>query len=570
MEKWVVCAKRADFQKISQEFGIDPVIARLIRNRDVEGTENIRSYLYGTLKELPSPWLLKDMDKAVEILQEKIKEHRKIRIIGDYDIDGVTSTCILLKGFQRLGADADTYIPDRIKDGYGIHEQLIQKAVEDGIDTIVTCDNGIAASAEIADAKERGLTVVITDHHDIPFQETENGKEWIIPPADAVINPKQADCAYPNKNLCGAVVAWKLIWALYEKNGISQSEVLDFTELAAVATVGDVMDLQGENRIIVKEGLRQLSATHTPGLRALIRANNLDGAEITAYHVGFVLGPCINASGRLDTAARSLELLCETNEEKAAELAGDLLALNQSRKAMTEKGKEEAIRLIEETGLNEDRVLVVYLPDFHESLAGIIAGRIREKYHKPVFVLTKGENSVKGSGRSIEAYSMYEEMVKCGDLLIQFGGHPMAAGLSIEEKNVELFRKQLNANCTLTEEELRPKIVIDVPMPVSYLSRELTEQLKILEPFGKGNTKPIFAQKGLRVLNLRIFGKNQNVAKMKLEDQTGMQMDAVYFGEAEKFADFVRQQEEISVTYYPEINVYQGRETLQVVIRNYC
>lgn len=570
MEKWVVCAKRADFQKISQEFGIDPVIARLIRNRDVEGTENIRSYLYGTLKELPSPWLLKDMDKAVEILQEKIKEHRKIRIIGDYDIDGVTSTCILLKGFQRLGADADTYIPDRIKDGYGIHEQLIQKAVEDGIDTIVTCDNGIAASAEIADAKERGLTVVITDHHDIPFQETENGKEWIIPPADAVINPKQADCAYPNKNLCGAVVAWKLIWALYEKNGISQSEVLDFTELAAVATVGDVMDLQGENRIIVKEGLRQLSATHTPGLRALIRANNLDGAEITTYHVGFVLGPCINASGRLDTAARSLELLCETNEEKAAELAGDLLALNQSRKAMTEKGKEEAIRLIEETGLNEDRVLVVYLPDCHESLAGIIAGRIREKYHKPVFVLTKGENSVKGSGRSIEAYSMYEEMVKCGDLLIQFGGHPMAAGLSIEEKNVELFRKQLNANCTLTEEELRPKIVIDVPMPVSYLSRELTEQLKILEPFGKGNTKPIFAQKGLRVLNLRIFGKNQNVAKMKLEDQTGMQMDAVYFGEAEKFADFVRQQEEISVTYYPEINVYQGRETLQVVIRNYC
>jgi single-stranded-DNA-specific exonuclease len=558
MGKWVVCAKRADFQKISQEFGIDPVIARLIRNRDVEGTENIRSYLYGTLKELPSPWLLKDMDKAVEILQEKIKEHRKIRIIGDYDIDGVTSTCILLKGFQRLGADADTYIPDRIKDGYGIHEQLIQKAVEDGIDTIVTCDNGIAASAEIADAKERGLTVVITDHHDIPFQETENGKEWIIPPADAVINPKQADCAYPNKNLCGAVVAWKLIWALYEKNGISQSEVLDFTELAAVATVGDVMDLQGENRIIVKEGLRQLSATHTPGLRALIRANNLDGAEITAYHVGFVLGPCINASGRLDTAARSLELLCETNEEKAAELAGDLLALNQSRKAMTEKGKEEAIRLIEETGLNEDRVLVVYLPDCHESLAGIIAGRIREKYHKPVFVLTKGENSVKGSGRSIEAYSMYEEMVKCGDLLIQFGGHPMAAGLSIEEKNVELFRKQLNANCTLTEEELRPKIVIDVPMPVSYLSRELTEQLKILEPFGKGNTKPIFAQKGLRVLNLRIFGKNQNVAKMKLEDQTGMQMDAVYFGEAEKFADFVRQQEEISVTYYPEINVYQG------------
>ena len=570
MEKWVVCAKRADFQKISQEFGIDPVIARLIRNRDVEGTENIRSYLYGTLKELPSPWLLKDMDKAVELLQEKIKEHRKIRIIGDYDIDGVTSTCILLKGFQRLGADADTYIPDRIKDGYGIHEQLIQKAVEDGIDTIVTCDNGIAASAEIADAKERGLTVVITDHHDIPFQETENGKEWIIPPADAVINPKQADCAYPNKNLCGAVVAWKLIWALYEKNGISQSEVLDFTELAAVATVGDVMDLQGENRIIVKEGLRQLSATHTPGLRALIRANNLDGAEITAYHVGFVLGPCINASGRLDTAARSLELLCETNEEKAAELAGDLLALNQSRKAMTEKGKEEAIRLIEETGLNEDRVLVVYLPDCHESLAGIIAGRIREKYHKPVFVLTKGENSVKGSGRSIEAYSMYEELVKCRDLLIQFGGHPMAAGLSMAEENIERFRKKLNENCTLSEHDLMPKVMIDVPMPISYLTETLTEELKVLEPFGKGNTKPLFAQKNLRVSKLRIFGKNRNVAKMTLTDADGVWKDAVFFGEVDEFAEFVSVHDTISVTYYPEINEYQGRRTLQIVIRNYC
>ena len=582
MGKWVVCAKRADFQKISQEFGIDPVIARLIRNRDVEGTENIRSYLYGTLKELPSPWLLKDMDKAVEILQEKIKEHRKIRIIGDYDIDGVTSTCILLKGFQRLGADADTYIPDRIKDGYGIHEQLIQKAVEDGIDTIVTCDNGIAASAEIADAKERGLTVVITDHHDIPFQETENGKEWIIPPADAVINPKQADCAYPNKNLCGAVVAWKLIWALYEKNGISQSEVLDFTELAAVATVGDVMDLQGENRIIVKEGLRQLSATHTPGLRALIRANNLDGAEITAYHVGFVLGPCINASGRLDTAARSLELLCETNEEKAAELAGDLLALNQSRKAMTEKGKEEAIRLIEETGLNEDRVLVVYLPDCHESLAGIIAGRIREKYHKPVFVLTKGENSVKGSGRSIEAYSMYEEMVKCGDLLIQFGGHPMAAGFSLKEADIDAFRRKLNEVCTLTEEELRPKVVIDVPMPISYITERLVNQLGCLEPFGKGNEKPVFADRNLVIERLRICGKEGRVFQMKVRNAAGVSMDAVYFGDAEdlllplaeKYGKVVAQdtlagrcvhEAALHFTYYPEMDHYY--ETPRIKLR---
>ena len=570
MEKWMVYAKKADFQGIGRKFGIDPVIARLIRNRDVDGEEAIQSYLHGTLEELPSPWLMKDIGKAVEILRTKIAENKKIRIIGDYDIDGVTATCILLKGLKRLGAQADTCIPDRIKDGYGLHEQLIDQAAEDEIDTIVTCDNGIAAAGEIADARRRGMTVVLTDHHDVPFRDSENGREWIIPCANAVINPKQQDCSYPNKNICGAVVAWKLIWALYEKAGIDKSEILDFTELAAIATVGDVMDLQGENRIIVKHGLRQLASTLRPGLQALIRVNNLEGAEITAYHVGFVLGPCINASGRLDTATRALALLCAEKREEAEKLAGDLYDLNQSRKAMTEQGKERAIEEIEIRGLNKDRVLVVYLSECHESLAGIIAGRIRELYHKPAFVLTKAENGVKGSGRSIEAYSMYEELVKCSDLLTQFGGHPMAAGLSIEEKNVELFRKQLNANCTLTEEELRPKIVIDVPMPVSYLSRELTEQLKILEPFGKGNTKPIFAQKGLRVLNLRIFGKNQNVAKMKLEDQTGMQMDAVYFGEAEKFADFVRQQEEISVTYYPEINVYQGRETLQVVIRNYC
>ena len=570
MERWVVAAKRADFTAIGKEFGIDPVIARLIRNRDVQDREEIRRYLHGTVEELASPHLMKDVDKAVEILRNKIKEKKRIRIIGDYDIDGVVSTFILIKGLKRVGALADTYIPDRVADGYGIHEHLIERAVNDGIDVIVTCDNGIAAYNEIAMAKEKGMTVIITDHHEIPYKETEDGRELILPPADAIVNPKQPDCNYPEKRLCGAVVALKLVTALYEACGIPEKELEDFLELGAIATVGDVMDLQGENRILVKEGLKRLSHTSNKGLRELIRANGLEDGPITAYHVGFVLGPCINASGRLDTAARSLKLFCAETEEEAAKLAGDLTALNQSRKALTEEGKEEAIRIVEETEIGQDRVLVIYLPDCHESLAGIIAGRIREKYHKPVFVLTKGENSVKGSGRSIEAYSMYEEMVKCGDLLIQFGGHPMAAGLSIEEKNVELFRKQLNANCTLTEEELRPKIVIDVPMPVSYLSRELTEQLKILEPFGKGNTKPIFAQKGLRVLNLRIFGKNQNVAKMKLEDQTGMQMDAVYFGEAEKFADFVRQQEEISVTYYPEINVYQGRETLQVVIRNYC
>ena len=570
MEKWMIYSKKADFQKIAEKFGIDPVIARLIRNRDVQDMEDIRFYLHGTLKELPSPWKMKDIDKAVEILKKKITQKKRIRIIGDYDIDGVTATCILLKGLSRLGADVDTYIPDRVKDGYGMHEQLIDKALEDRVDTILTCDNGIAAAEEIAYARKEGITVIITDHHDVPFRDTENGRMWIIPEADAVINPKQSDCPYPNKNICGAVVAWKLIWALYEASGIEKNEIWDFLEFAAIATVGDVMDLQGENRIIVKEGLKKLSNTSYKGLKALIRVNNLEGAEITAYHVGFVLGPCINASGRLDTAARALELLCADNLEMAMKLADDLYDLNQSRKAMTEQGKEQAIQTIENSQMNEDRVLVVYLSECHESLAGIIAGRIREVYNKPVFVLTKSSEGVKGSGRSIEAYSMYEELVKCRDLLTQFGGHPMAAGLSMEEKNVEAFRRRLNENCTLTEQELIPKIMIDVPMPISYLTKQLTEQLKVLEPFGKGNTKPLFAQKNLRAMGIRILGRNRNVAKMLLMDEHGNKIDAVYFGEASEFVTFVQTHETISVTYYPEINVYQGRETLQIVIKNYC
>ena len=570
MEKWMVYNKKADFQKIGSEFGIDPVIARLIRNRDIQDMKEIRSYLYGTLAEIPSPWKMKDMERAVQILQKKITQKKKIRIIGDYDIDGVTATCILLKGLKRLNANVDTYIPDRVKDGYGMHEQLIDKALEDGIDTILTCDNGIAAAAEIEYAKKEGLTVIVTDHHDIPFRDTEDGRIWIIPKADAVVNPKQNDCLYPNKNICGAVVAWKLIWASYERLGIDSDEIWDFLELAAIATVGDVMDLQGENRIIVKEGLKKLSSTSFEGLKALICVNNLEGAEITAYHVGFVIGPCINASGRLDTAARSLELLLADNMEDAMKLADDLYDLNQSRKAMTEQGKGQAIQSIEENNLGKDRVLVVYLPDCHESLAGIIAGRIREAYNKPVFVLTKGADGVKGSGRSIEAYSMYEELVKCSDLLTQFGGHPMAAGLSMEEKNVELFRRRLNDNCTLTEQDLIPKIMIDVPMPISYLSKKLTEQLKVLEPFGKGNSKPLFAQKNLRAVGIRVLGRNRNVAKMLLIDENGIKMDAVYFGEAQEFVDFVQAHDTISVTYYPEINVFQGRENLQVVIKNYC
>lgn len=570
MEKWVVAAKKADFNLIGRQFHIDPVIARLIRNRDVVGEEKIKEYLLGTIDTLPSPWLMKDMKKAVDILEKKIQQEAKIRIIGDYDIDGVTSTYILLKGLTRIGANVDTYIPDRVADGYGIHEHLIDRAESDKIDTIVTCDNGIAASAEIQMAKEKGMTVIVTDHHEIPYREENGERRVILPPADAILNPKQCDCLYPNKNLCGAVVAFKYITALYERFNIQKKELEDYYELVAIATVGDVMDLQGENRILVKEGLRRLPNTKNKGLQELIRANNLEDSKITAYHIGFVLGPCINASGRLDTAARSLALLNAPTKEEAAKLAGDLTALNQSRKALTEKGKEDAIQLIETTELKNDRVLVVYLPECHESLAGIIAGRLREKYHKPAFVLTRGEKCAKGSGRSIESYSMYDELVKCADLMVQFGGHPMAAGLSIEEENIEKFREQLNQNCTLTEEDLRPKIVIDVAMPISYITKELVEQISLLEPFGKGNVKPIFAQKGLRVLDSNIIGKNKNVVKLKLLDPQGAIIEGIYFGEADDFMNFIREKDSISVTYYPEINRFRGRESLQIIIQNYC
>lgn len=570
MEKWFVSAKKADFKEIGRQFDIDPVIARLIRNRDVTGAKAIQEYLRGTIQDIPGPELLKGMKEATSILKQKIREKKKIRIIGDYDIDGVTATYILIKGLERLGARADTYIPDRITDGYGIHMPLIYKALEDGVDTIVTCDNGIAASKEIGFAKEKGLTVIVTDHHEVPFIEDNGEKTYILPPADAVINTKQLGCPYPNKNLCGAVVAMKLIWALYDDSHIPETEKEEFLELAAIATVGDVMDLQGENRILVKEGLKRLPYTKNKGLQALIRVTGLEGSRISSYHIGFVLGPCINASGRLDTAARSLRLLQCEDAGEAARLAGDLKALNDSRKALTEKGKDAAIQLIESTDLKNDPVLVVYLPECHESLAGIIAGRIREKYNRPVFVLTKGEKGVKGSGRSIQQYSMFEELVKCGDLLDQYGGHPMAAGLSLPEENVSLLRKRLNEQCNLKEEDLIPKVIIDVPMPISYISTKLVEQLSLLEPFGKGNTKPLFAQKNVKAINSRVIGKNHNVTKLQLMDEQGYVIEAVYFGNIPEFMDFLSARDKISVTYYPEINRYQGRETLQVIIQNYC
>ena len=569
MEKWVMAAKKADFNQIGQQFHIDPVIARLIRNRDVIGDEKIREYLLGTVNELPSPWLMKDMKKAVDILEKKIQQKVKIRIIGDYDIDGVMSTYILLESLRGLGCDVDMMIPNRITDGYGINEHLIEQAWQEGRDTIITCDNGIAAVTQIRKAKDLGMTVIVTDHHEVPFEDLEGERKEILPPADAIVNPKQKACSYPFAGLCGAVVAMKVMEALYEKMAPEVDLVDKMLPFAGIATIGDVMDLQDENRILVKEGLQRLHHTTNLGLQELIRVNNLEPENISPYHIGFILGPCLNASGRLDTAKRALQLLLADSREEAAVLAGDLKNLNESRKEMTAQGLEKAIEQVESTSMMEDTVLVVFLPECHESLAGIIAGRLRERYHKPSFVLTRGEEGVKGSGRSIESYSMYEKLCECKEYLTKFGGHPMAAGLSLEEENVERFRRKLNEQSGLTEEDLVEKVTIDVPMPIHYIRKDLVQELSLLEPFGKGNEKPLFAQKNLWISQMRVFGKNRNVVKMRLTDENGYPMDGVYFGNGDEFAEEGRGKRKISIVYYPDINMYQGRESLQVIIRHY-
>lgn len=584
MEKWFVINKGADFAGIAKRFGISPVTARLIRNREVMGDEAIARYLKGGIGELYDPHLLLDSDRLTDILVQKISEQKKIRVIGDYDIDGVMSTYILYKGITRCGGSVDFQIPDRMKDGYGINDHLIEQSDEAGIDTIITCDNGIAAIGEIAHAKSLGMTVLVTDHHEIPYTEERGERHYKRSEADAIVNPKQMECTYPYKNLCGAAVAWKVIQILYEKCDIAVEESYDFLENVAFATVGDVMDLTDENRILVREGLKRIHTTMNPGMRALILQNKLEPEQISSYHFGFVLGPCINASGRLETAKIALNLFLQEDVKKASEIAAELVDLNAQRKDMTAEGVELAMQQVEE-GNTGEKVLVVYLPDVHESLAGIIAGRIRETCHKPTFVLTKSEDGVKGSGRSIEAYSMYEELCKCQELFTKFGGHPMAAGLSLPEANVEIFREKINACCGLTEEDFIPKIKIDIPMPVDYPDIPLVNELLLLEPFGKANVKPQFADKNLGIDRAVVVGKNQNVLKLTLKTERGKSISAVYFGDVEEFREYYGRKYgenevqqaflgrtnaiRMSVIYYPEINRYQGNESIQIVIKNY-
>ena len=585
MERWVLLRKGADFEAIGKKYQISPRLACLIRNRDVIGEEAVDRYLNGTISDLYDGMLMKDMDKAIDILKEKILEDKKIRVIGDYDIDGVNATYILLEGLERLGADVDSDIPDRISDGYGLNRHLVERAYEAGVDTLITCDNGIAAADEIAYGKEMGMTVIVTDHHEVPFDEQDGEKRYRIPPADAVMDPKQPDCLYPFKGLCGAAVAYKLMEALWESMGKDSADLDDLIENVAIATIGDVMDLEDENRIFVKEGLQMLRRTKNPGLKALIECTGIDKNSLNSYHIGFVLGPCINASGRLDTAKRALELLRAGTQKEADILAGDLKALNDSRKDMTEEAVKQAEEQVETTTISKDKVLVVYLPDCHESLAGIVAGRIRENYYKPVFVLTDAEEGVKGSGRSIDGYHMYEELNKCKELLTKFGGHRLAAGLSLPKENVGKFREMLNKNCTLTEEEMKEKVTIDMEMPFGCVTEGLVKELELLEPFGKGNTKPVFAARDVTLLGARILGKNRNVLKLQVQDVNGCRIEAMLFHHADDFLGKLEEQYgkteveallngrgrqiRISMTYYPDINEYMGKKTPQIVVTHY-
>ncbi len=576
-EKWVVSAKKDDFAAISEKFGIDQVTARLIRNRGVIGVNAVQEYLYGSLSSLPDPYLLLGCQNAAELILQKIREHKKIRIIGDYDIDGVFSTYIFYCSLKRLGADVDYAIPDRIKDGYGLNFSLVENAFESGTDTILTCDNGISAISEISLAKKYNMTVIVTDHHE-PMD--------CLPEADVIVNPHQPHCNYPYKNLCGSAVAWKVVCALFRLSGLPSKEAENLIPYVGFATVGDVMPLTGENRILVKEGLRRLQHTENLGLLALMRSCELQPEQITSYHIGYVLGPCINAAGRLSSALLPLELLLTQDESRATNIADQLSNLNQQRKSMTQEAVDQACSLIEnDTSFQKDRVLVIYLQSCHESIAGIVAGKIREIYYKPTFIITDSQDICKGSGRSIPSYSMFDEMKICEDLYLKFGGHPMAAGFSLEKKNITKMRQRLNEACALTDDDLTKEISIDVPMPIDYISEKVVRELSLLEPTGTGNEKPLFAEHSIQILSARIIGKKQNTIKMRICNQKGCKMDALYFGDPNTFRTYLEEHYSkqsvqnlflgkkaeiyLDLAYYPSINEYRGVKSLEIVIQSY-
>lgn len=575
MQNWRLLNKKADFHSIAEKFHVHEVIARLLVNRNITEDAAIEAYLSPSKNQLHDPFLMKDMEKACALLVKRIAEGKKIRVIGDYDVDGIVSTFLLWDGLRKCGANLDYQIPDRIKDGYGINRNMIEEAKQDEVHIILTCDNGIAAWKEIAYAKECGIEVIITDHHDIPEQ---------IPQAEAVVDPKQKDCEYPYKNLCGAVVALKLVEGVYRLLN-KESPLEEYLEYAALATICDVVELNGENRIIVKLGLNKFKFSNNAGLLGLISEYEISKDQINTYHLGYLIGPCLNASGRLDCAEKGLELLCCTDSENAKLQAAELVQLNKRRKIMTEQGVKDAGQIVEKTELKQDYILVVYLPECHESIAGIIAGRLRERYYKPTLILTQGESCVKGSARSIEGYNMFEGLCECSQYLLKFGGHPLAAGLSMEEEQIEQFRKAINAQCRMTKEDLQEKVLLDAVLPLGYLTEDLIAQLELLEPFGKGNQKPLFAERDLQVLQAFYIGKTTKYFKFRLKNKYGKEIDALYFGNAEELEQdlllafgesevqsmFRGRENHIifSVAYYPGINEYMGKKTVQIVIQKY-
>lgn len=569
MQKWRVYSKKADFDAIGSRFNIDPVTARIIRNRDVTDMENVDMYLNGTLDSLHDPMMMKDMDKAVSVIASSIRDNKHIRIIGDYDIDGICSIYILFKGLKICGADVDYEVPDRITDGYGINENLIKQAYEAGVEVIITCDNGIAAASQIDYANELGMTVVITDHHDVPYEETDNGRRYIIPKAAAVVDPKQNDCRYPFKMLCGAGIAYKFIDCMVKEFQTGDSVMPELLQFAAIATVGDIVDLLDENRIIVKEGLKLIANTENYGLNALMAVTGVSRESINAYHIGFVLGPCLNASGRLDSAKRALKMLVTDDRAEAERHAGELKDLNEERKKLTSEAVDKAVDMVENSSLKDDKVLVIFLPDCHESIAGIVAGRIREKYYKPVIVLTRGEQEAKGSARSIESYNMFEKLSECKDLFTRFGGHPMAAGLSLPEENIPEFRRRINEHCNLSEEDLTETVWIDVPMPLEYINEKLILELGGLEPFGKANPKPVFADKNISIRNIRAIGKDKQYTRMTIAKDSGIVIDAVGFFPCAELETVYNKNGRISCTYYPEINEFRDKKQIQVCVTGY-
>lgn len=592
MEKWFVAAKKADFEALGKKFGVSPVLVRILRNRDLTDEGQMRRFLYGTLEDCYSPWLLRDMDRAVTEILKAVSEGLSVRVIGDYDVDGICSSYILTKGLQLLGAKVDTAIPHRIHDGYGLNNNLIEEAARDGIGMIVTCDNGIAAAPQIELAGSYGIRVIVTDHHEVPFamERQKDGREIrreLLPPALAVIDPKREQCGYPFQGICGGVVAFKVIEALAERTGsLRMKEAMEeFLEFAVLATVCDVMELRDENRILVKEGLKRLRVTKNQGLRALMEVNGIEPEQLSAYHLGFVLGPCLNATGRLDTARRALELLQSATKADAMSAARDLKDLNDSRKNLTLNGVEQAEQHIREYGMEQDKVLVIFLPEVHESIAGIIAGRVRERHNHPVFILTRGEEGVKGSGRSVEGYHMYNAMTEVKQYFTKFGGHAMAAGFSMREEDIGPLREELNKGCRLSEEDFIPKVHIDVAMPLVYADEGFADELELLEPFGVGNPKPLFAQKELLFQEGVRMGPNKNFARFKVKTPEGAIKQLVYFGDLKRFDSFLDEKYGrgsaerlymgqgtflVSVAYHLGKNTYRGRTDLQFVMQHYC